>query len=542
MGRIDLGRERGVSPTDKPLPTTVVNDNTGLAGIHSIEKANDRLAAGMRHISDSMFEISKDMKNSEVRLETVNAQIEYFDRSQAALRELSERNIHDQTEYENAFNAAMDKVDAHMAKWAKDNTSWGESRDALGLMAKDGRAKNFASAMGQFLDARKKRKAQTLQNNYDRLVDSGDISNVEVLLDNSGLAPETKKIYLEKAARKIAENGIADLKNRLVLSTSQEEAEKLISEIRSDPRFASLPDEKKSAFDVFALAEMNRKAKSLAASKRKDTSDKISALNAQLKSATEEFGREFADKAVDADALKKRLEDILDASNFSPDEKTKARAELDTQILECKDRAKSVYKTYNKNRAFETLKSARQNDGFIDAETMKDDGVARARREADLLGGYEKLDEAGKVEYRGRFYSLLSDISRYSAKADEDGTELAALMKRAQTFPKSSRKELMEAIYNTANAIPSNGNWTAESVKQFNAKFDDVCKLGKDSHWYTSDKNPELALDFRTRVLTLAKVRNLSLSETVEEMKKDPFYAETIASANRQKALEFIRK
>ena len=249
-----------------------------------------------------------------------------------------------------------------------------------------------------------------------------------------------------------------------------------------------------------------------------------------------------ADKAVDADALKKRLEDILDASNFSPAEKTKARAELDTQILECKDRAKSVYKTYNKNRAFETLKSARQNDGFIDAETMKDDGVARARREADLLGGYEKLDEAGKVEYRGRFYSLLSDISRYSAKADEDGTELATLMKRAQTFPKSSRKELMEAIYNTVNAIPPNGNWTAESVKQFNAKFDDVCKLGKDSHWYTSDKNPELALDFRTRVLTLAKVRNLSLSETVEEMKKDPFYAETIASANRQKALEFIRK
>lgn len=475
-------------------------------------------------------------------MESVNAQIEYFDRSQEALRALSEKDIYNQDEYEAAYNAAMDKVDSGMAKWAEKNMSWGESRESLSLIMKSERTKNFAQAMGQFLDARKKRKAQTLQNNYDRLVDSGNLSNVKVLLDNSGLAPETRKIYLEKAARKIAENDIADLKNRLVLSTSQEESENLISKIRSDPRFASLPDEKKSAFDVFALAEMNRKARSAAASKRKDTSDKISALNAQMKSATEEFGREFADKAVDADKLKKQLEGILDVSNFSPAEKEKVRAEFDTQILECKDRAKSVYKTHNKNMAFETLKLARQNDGFIDAETMKDDGVARARREADLLGGYEKLDNAGKVEYRERFYSLLLEISRYSAKTDEDGTELVALMKRAQTFPKSSRKELMEAIYNTANAIPPNGNWTAESVKQFNAQFDDVCKLGKNSHWYTSDKNPELALDFRTRVLALAKVRNLSLSETVEEMKKDPFYVETISSANRQKALEFGRK
>lgn len=542
MGRIDLGRERGVSPTDKPLPRTVVGDNTGLGGIFSMEKANDRLAAGMKHVSDSIFEISKDMKASEVRFETVNAQIEYFDRSEAALRELSEKNIYDQTEYENAFNAAMDKVDAHMVKWAKDNTSWGESRDALGLMTREGRAKSFAVAMGRFLGERKKRKAEMLQHNYDRLVEAGNLDGVKTLLGNSWLAPETQKIQLEKAARKIAENRIADVKNKIATAGSQREAEELIARIKGEDSFGELSDKEQSAFDVFALAKKDSLSKGAAAARRKKTTDEISALGAQLKSASEVYGREFADKAIDADGAKRQLEDILDSSNFSPAEKAKTRADLEVQIAEGKDRAKAVYKAYNKNQAFETLKLARQNDGLIDAETMKDDGVVRARREADLLGGYEKLDDAGKAEYRGRFYGLLTDISRYSAKTDDDGTELAGLMKRAQAFPKNSRRELMEAVYNTANAISPNGNWTAESVKQFNAQFDDVCKLGKDSHWYTSDKNPELALDFRTRVLTLAKLRNLSLSETVEEMKKDPYYKEVITAVNRQKALEFIRK
>ncbi len=429
MGRIDLGRERGVSPTDKPLPRTVVNDNTGLAGIYSIEKANDRLAAGMRHISDSMFEISKDMKNSEVRLETVNAQIEYFDRSQAALRELSERNIHDQTEYENAFNAAMDKVDAHMAKWAKDNTSWGESRDALGLMEKDGRAKNFASAMGQFLDARKKRKAQTLQNNYDRLVDSGDLSNVEVLLENSGLAPETKKIYLEKAARKIAENeakSIAEISNDadrqreielhvgLFAKAAESGAGVLGSEFLSEKDIQNLHS---------MYLEMSKKNESLIEKRHKESTRK------RIAAIEESEGKE---RALRIEAFEKFLGGC---KYINAQDRVEARETLNKFLS-----AESAKKKKAKSDAIKLQNlnfKSRTKELFADGAVANDDELAnmeRIRNAAKSAFSAPNMDGNGKITAstaeKQQFYiaKLQDAIDSYDSDADETGVYGRALL------------------------------------------------------------------------------------------------------------------
>ena len=152
------------------------------------------------------------------------------------------------------------------------------------------------------------------------------------------------------------------------------------------------------------------------------------------------------------------------------------------------------------------------------------------------------MDDAKKLEYRGKFYGLLTDISRYNGKTDEDGTKLVELMKRAQTFPRSSRMELMHAIYDTANGIKPNETWTGETMKQFNEAFNELCSLGKSSRWFADDGDPALALDFRNRILTLARIRGLSLSDTIAEMKNDPFVKNAITAQGRENARNLIRQ
>lgn len=215
---------------------------------------------------------------------------------------------------------------------------------------------------------------------------------------------------------------------------------------------------------------------------------------------------------------------------------------MNVHILEARAKAASAYKEYNRKQAFAALETARQNDGFIGADELKDDAVARARRDADEQAEYNRLDDAKKSEYRGKFYGLLTDISRYNGKTDEDGTKLVELMKRAQTFPRSSRRELMRAIYDTANGIKPNETWTGDTMKQFNKSFNELCSLGKNSGWFADDGDPALALGFRNRILTLARIRGLSLSETIAEMKNDPFIKNAITAQGRENARNLIRQ
>lgn len=558
MAKIDLGGD--IRNTDKPMPHTVVNDNTGMAGIAATQRANDRLAAGMRHVSEAVLGISMDMKRDEVNEETVNAQIEYYDRSQEALRRLSERRIYNQDEYKAAFNAEMDRVDSEMQKWAKENTSWGESRKALELISKGGRSRNFAQAMGGFLNAKAQRKAQLLEYNYNRLTEAGDIANVEVLLNASHLAPETREIWLGKAKHTIAKNNINLVRAKISTAASSDEVERIIGEAKSGTELGEIGKMGEDAFDVFALANLNAKkteeavkaerenqketARKIAEGKQlhKESADKVAALNAEVTSAAAEMATKFGENAIDKNGAIAALEDILKESNFSNAEKTKARAELNVHILEARAKAASAYKEYNRKQAFATLETAQQNDGFIGADELKDDAVARARRDADEQVEYNRLDDAKKSEYRGKFYGLLTDISRYNGKTDEDGTKLVELMKRAQTFPRSSRRELMHAIYDTANGIKPNETWTGDTMKQFNESFNDLCSLGKNSRWFAGDGDPAIALDFRNRILTLARVRGLSLSDTIAEMKNDPFVKNAITAQGRENARNLIRQ
>lgn len=439
MGRIDLGRERGVSPTDKPLPRTVVSDNTGLGGIFSMEKANDRLAAGMKHVSDSIFEISKDMKTSEVRFETVNAQIEYFDRSEAALRELSEKNIYDQTEYENAFNAAMDKVDAHMVKWAKDNTSWGESRDALGLMTREGRAKSFAAAMGRFLGERKKRKAEMLQHNYDRLVAAGNLDGVKTLLGNSWLAPETQKIQLEKAARKIAEN---EAKN--------------IAEISNDA-------DRKAAIDLQVerwsnAAEVNAGDLGVGLLSKKDKQNLLSVYQKMSEENESQTGKDYRE------SIGKRIAAIEESEGRERALRIEAfdRFVNGCKYLNAQDRVRAR-ETLNRFLSAESAKKKKQKDDAIKLQNLnyttrtKELFTGRATADAEEFANIERIRNAAKSAFS-------------TPDTDDDGKISASIEEKKQAYV----AKLRDAIDSYDSDEDETGVYGRALLYQLEAVFSDV--------------------------------------------------------------------
>lgn len=213
MGRIDLKQNEGIRTTD--MPNGGISDTTGYAlrGMNALDRADNRLAAGIKHVSDALFGISKDMKSRDIRLESANAQIEYFDRSQEALRTLSEKGIINQDEYEAAYNAAMDKVDSGMSKWAEKNMSWGESRESLSLIMKSERTKNFAQAMGNFLREKIRRNAEVAEKNFNICIDNGNIEAAKVVLDTMTLSPEQKDFWLKEGQRKIDENTLNGIIN-----------------------------------------------------------------------------------------------------------------------------------------------------------------------------------------------------------------------------------------------------------------------------------------------------------------------------------------
>lgn len=130
---------------------------------------------------------------------------------------------------------------------------------------------------------------------------------------------------------------------------------------------------------------------------------------------------------------------------------------------------------------------------------------------------------------------------RYNVKDDEMGQELVSLMRSAQIFTEDRRMQAMQLISDQVKNV-SPENWSAADKKKFNEEWDEIIEeKGNWGAWRgEGDKDKIMALDMYNRVLKLAIARNLSLTETVEELKKDPYYQEIFQKVNRKKAEEYV--
>nr|DAR29711.1 MAG TPA: hypothetical protein [Caudoviricetes sp.] len=585
MGRINLGRERGAASTDKPMPHSVVSDNTGLGGIFAIEKANDRLAAGMKHVSDAMFSVSKDMKNKEVRQELMNGQIEYFDRSQEALRALSEKQIYNQAEYEAAYNAAMDKVDASMSEWARKNTSWDESRDALNLTMKGERSKSYAQAMGNFLKAKNERAWNDCQNLMNRGVNSGNYDIGKAAIDTYcvGKSEDFTAKMREQYDYDFCRGRMNQAKIEIQGATSPEQISEIISRIQSNGYDLGVYEKDRLEFNVFASVHSDslesariakqEKAKNAA---QKTASENIDALKTDVSNAQRqvaEMGEKIGkDYFVN---MRKNLSENLKSLNLSPQKQKKLLSDFDNF---CRDSEKKITEEVNRNmyaQAESALKNAvEKNDGKFDLNEISGENVDAAARisearkkVADFTERYEGLrfkyksgnlsaeEEREYALYRGGYFKQLTSILEYDKDLDPRGEKLAQICIDIDKYDAASRKELLGALYGKvvkgakygSGKVPS--NWDSGQLKNFDAQFAELCRwnTNENASWYlprflegddTSD--PVAYMKFRNRILQLASARNLTYAETVEEMQKDPFFKRVMLTQSREKASKFL--
>ena len=574
MGRIDLKKNSGVRVQDKAMPHTIVNSNTGLGVVQAFNHATDSLVRGMQHVSGTVMRISDDMKQKDIHEETMYAQIEYFDKTQNAMRELAEQNIYDQTEYENAFNEAMDKVDADMLDWAKNNASWDESRDAIALMSTGGRSKAYAQAMGQFISQKNTRKSQLLEHNYNRLVQDKNINGVEVLMKNSGLAPETQAMYIEKAKSSISAKEIADLQYEISLSTDLEHIYNVFDSIQYSDAYMNVDESTRSRFDVFAIAKMESiaQAEEVEEARQIDAQSKaVEKQNKAIEKEVNDLAKAYEDDStqkskkskeaieglkgdiktavenrlgIDWVATENRFNDVLKNSNFSDDIKKKYRGEFDVfKANTIADIEKNKNKAL-KRQAFIALEKAMENGGVIDSKTLNDTPADISYRQR-FKAIAEKPNEASvdeKIKYSHKYHLFEKEIFAYNEKEDFDGRKLATILREAQNYPDAERTKLIKTIDTIVNKRTPNPKWTTDDVEVFKEKFNRLCTVGDDRLWFGNDEIAGLNNDLYNRIYNRAEKLNLTLTEALHEIENDPYFKYVMGAEGRALALELVNR
>ena len=440
MAKIDLGRERGVQPTDKPLPHTVIESNSGMAGIYSMQQANDRLAAGIQHVSDTLFNISKDMKTKQVRQESVNGQIEYFNRTQAALRDLSEKRIYNKAEYEQAYMEAMDSIDNDMREnWAKENTSWEESRTALELTMKGERSKSYAQAMGNFLREKSRRDAEVGEKNFNICIDNGNIEAAKVVLDTMALSPEQKELWIRAGQRKIDENtlnGIINTSRYLatdesVMNYAANELRKLKdgnTVIKDDKLREELILKLNYQFDVHSNRlgkelsdEANRKSEKARLAEQKEFCARLDNITAEnlTKKTREELEPLYEQKRAEIMSLKGKVPDsILDKYSI------RLKNDFENAIDSAVKNSQQVEFDNIKNTITEAIKNGGNiPDSFVQSYVRTEADKNDIKTLGNLLNGVKTTKDI--AEYQERSNALFAEI--YNLK----NTDAEALKKHS---------------------------------------------------------------------------------------------------------------
>ncbi len=577
MGRIDLKQNEGIRPTD--MPTGGISDTTGYAlhGMNALERADNRLAAGIKHVSDALFNISKDMKSRDIRLESANAQIEYFDRSQEALRTLSEKDIRNQDEYEAAYNAAMDKVDSGMGKWAEKNMSWGESRESLSLIMKSERTKNFAQAMGAFLKAKNQRAWNDCETLIKRGVDSGnyEIGKTGISIYCADKSEDLAKRLLDKYDYDFCLGRMKQSKVEILGATSPEQIDEIIAQLQSNGYDSGVYEKDRLEFDVFASIHKDRLVqaensakKTVAKSNQTAATEKTEAVKADVSDAirtTEEMGLKVG-KMVDFDGTKKALKQTYDSLGISPERQKKLMSDFDNF---CRNERESISKQVNANMYAQAEKAlidaVENNDGRFDINilsggnegnakqleqarkkysdwTEKNEGLSQKFKSGKLTSA-----EAQKYEaYRAEYFDSLRSILEYDKQTDPRGEKLAKIIVDIDKYDSAARKELTDALYGKVvkNAKSEMGkapsNWTSGELKDFDKEFSSLCEWNSSWYkvWETSD--PVGFAKLRNRILQFASLRKLTYAETMDELKKDPFFKRVMLMKSRENAIKLL--
>ena len=545
MGRIDLKQNEGIRTTDMPIGG--ISDTTGYAlhGMNALERADDRLAAGIKHVSDALFGISKDMSDARNRVEADTAQIEIFKIEDADNKKMEADIQSGKIRTPEQFREAYDKLyfarEKRINKYLADNVSSSRNAELLMLNAKGAAAKNFAHMTGIYVNAENRRLWTMTENNCFEFAQNGDDNAAQNIKASVGclrgrysgeLCDALERKYLNMADANRLNARIAQGESMIDPEAQKEYYEAVVGDLES------------GQYDGLYKAQI---AKTVAALNK--------GINAQdyrdeLRECATAFAKDvskMSEKQFD-EWEKSALAELGEKKHLSAEEKKLWGERISGKRKSLQKSFVENVQAENRNATIRLLEAARADEkGNVDLNYDILHGQARAekRRKFDDFGDRYFDNETINV-YDRDFHSVMSDISAYKNEKDKDGIQLRNLLFRTQTFTREHRKMLVNALSDKVNGrVPE--KWSSESWDGFKAQIDNMID------WYDAkakpaDEKKQMAEDskaaafYQMRNSICKDVERLGLTpiQAQEYLQKHPFYKRLCDKRSYSDAMAFL--
>lgn len=545
MGRIDLKQNEGIRPTD--MPNGGISDTTGYAlrGMNALERADDRLATGIKHVSDALFGISKDMADARNRVEADTAQIEIFKMEDADNKKMEADIQSGKIRTPEQFREAYDKLyfvrEKRINKYLEDNVSSSRNAELLMLNAKGAAAKNFAHMTGVYVNAENRRLWTMTENNCFEFAQNGDDSAAQNIRASVGclrgrysgeLCDALEKKYLNMADATRLKARIAQGESMIDPEAQKEYYEAVVGDLES------------GQYDGLYKAQI---AKTVAALNKGINTQNY---RNELRECAAAFAKDvskMSEKQFD-EWENSALAELCEKKHLSAEEKKLWGERIS-------GKRKSLQKSFvenaqaeNRNATIRLLEAARADEkGNVDLNYDILHGQVRAKRRGEIdINDADFFDNETINVYDRDFHSVMSDISAYKNEKDKDGIQLRNLLFRTQTFTREHRKMLVNALSDKVNGrVPE--MWSSESWDGFKAQIDNMID------WYDAEAKPadekkQMAEDskaaafYQMRNSICKDVERLGLTpiQAREYLQKHPFYKRLCDKQSYSDAMDFL--
>lgn len=545
MGRIDLKQNAGVRTTD--MPNGGISDTTGYSqrGMNALERADDRLAAGLKHVSDALFGVSKDMSEVRNRVEADTAQIEIFKMEDADNKKMEADIQSGKIRTPEQFREAYDKLyvarEKRINKYLEDNVSSSRNAELLMLNAKGSAAKNFAHMTGVYVNAENRRLWNMAENNCFEFAQNGDDNAAQNIKASVGclrgrysgeLCDALERKYLNMADTHRLQARIAQGESMIDPDAQKEYYKAVVGDLES------------GQYDGLYKAQITKTVAAL-----------NKGINAQdyrneLRECATAFAKDvskMSEKQFD-EWEKSTLAELGEKKHLSAEEKKLWRERISEKRKSLQKSFEENAQAVNRNATIRLLEAARADEtGNVDLNYDILHGQARAKRreEIDIIDA-DFFDNETINVYDRDFHSVMSDISAYKNEKDKDGIQLRNLLFRTQTFTREHRKMLINALSDKVNGHAPE-KWSSESWDGFKAQIDNMID------WYDvkakpADEKKQMAKDskaaafYQMRNSICNDVERLGLTpiQAQEYLQKHPFYKRLCDKQSYSDAMDFL--
>ncbi len=513
MGKIDLGRERGVRITGSVQHgASPRRYESVIQGVSRMNAAADNVARGMRHVSDTLFKVYEDQAQTRNRQEFLEGQTQQFDITQQENKLLESRIEKGEFDgadgldlFEKAVVEANNKIDNAFSEWASKNITREDTRNALIENSKLDSKKNFAYLSGKFIAHDRKRRWDMCQNQMSDAVKSGNYQNGITAIDAycTNKSPELKKEMRKKYDYGFCSQRMADAKVAIQGASTPEEIENIIANLKSEGFYFGIYENDQKAFDVFAchrldiledkeareedadikafldeekafvggLMQQEKNTKALKDSQSKGLKKRVD-INKKTMSSAMRSCVEMGDavyETLNVSEQRQQLIDYFKQTSLSADELTVALEDFDNFVAEEKVRIRKQVESSMKQHAKDVLAQASEKGSF-DIEALSGKNTSEAKKLRIAQAEFSKAREAynllkTKIDskqftpeeernwaiYKSSFFKTLTGVLSYEEASDSRGEKLARLCVEIDKFDDDSRKELLNALNGKVN-------------------------------------------------------------------------------------------